>query len=59
MRMVLRDRNHPSIIGWSTGNESGYGANIDAMVGWMRPPIPRALSIQRAPFVPGLVKAGT
>ena len=24
-RMVLRDRNHPSIIGWSTGNEAGHG----------------------------------
>jgi beta-galactosidase len=36
MRMVLRDRNHPSIIGWSTGNESGYGPNQDAMIGWMR-----------------------
>ena len=24
-RMVQRDRNHPSIIGWSLGNESGFG----------------------------------
>ncbi|MCL1898908.1 MAG: DUF4981 domain-containing protein [Promicromonosporaceae bacterium] len=24
-RMVLRDRNHPSVITWSLGNESGYG----------------------------------
>lgn len=30
-RMVLRDRNHPSIIFWSLGNESGYGPNFDAM----------------------------
>ncbi|TVR09938.1 MAG: beta-galactosidase [Planctomycetota bacterium] len=35
MRMVLRDRNHPSIIAWSLGNESGYGPNHDAMAGWI------------------------
>ena len=28
--MVLRDRNHPSIIFWSMGNESGWGKNFDA-----------------------------
>lgn len=27
-RMVLRDRNHPSVIAWSLGNESGYGQNV-------------------------------
>lgn len=27
-RMVLRDRNHPSVIFWSIGNESGFGLNI-------------------------------
>jgi beta-galactosidase/beta-glucuronidase len=26
-RMVARDRNHPSIIMWSLGNESGFGCN--------------------------------
>lgn len=26
-RMVLRDRNFPSVIFWSLGNESGYGSN--------------------------------
>ena len=36
MRMVLRDKNHPSIIMWSLGNESGYGPNHDAAGAWIR-----------------------
>ncbi|MEM7276119.1 MAG: glycoside hydrolase family 2 TIM barrel-domain containing protein, partial [Actinomycetota bacterium] len=35
-RMVLRDRSHPSIIGWSLGNESGHGAGHDAAAAWVR-----------------------
>lgn len=35
-RMVMRDRNHPSIIGWSLGNESGCGPNHAATAGWIR-----------------------
>lgn len=29
-RMVLRDRNHPSVIFWSLGNESRNGSNFEA-----------------------------
>ena len=35
VRMAERDKNHPSIIFWSLGNESGYGANQAAMSAWL------------------------
>jgi beta-galactosidase len=35
-RMAQRDKNHPSVILWSLGNESGYGMNHDAAAGWLR-----------------------
>ncbi|MFP3463866.1 glycoside hydrolase family 2 TIM barrel-domain containing protein [Leifsonia sp. SIMBA_070] len=35
-RMVLRDRNHPSVIVWSLGNETGYGSAHDAAAAWTR-----------------------
>lgn len=36
VRMYERDKNHPSIIMWSTGNESGYGCNHRKMIEWLR-----------------------
>lgn len=34
-RTVERDKNHPSIVMWSLGNESGTGANLAAMSSWV------------------------
>ena len=36
VRMVERDKNHACVFAWSLGNETGYGANHDAMAGWIR-----------------------
>lgn len=33
-RMVERDKNHPSVIMWSLGNEAGKGPNHAAMASW-------------------------
>ena len=35
-RMVLRDYNHPSIIVWSLGNESGNGSNFYKCYDWIK-----------------------
>nr|MCU0322731.1 DUF4981 domain-containing protein [Chitinophagaceae bacterium] len=35
-RMCLRDKNHPSIIMWSLGNEAGSGPNHAAMAAWVK-----------------------
>ena len=35
-RMVERDKNHPSVIMWWVGNESGTGQNLAAMAAWTR-----------------------
>ncbi|NLO83104.1 MAG: DUF4981 domain-containing protein [Clostridiales bacterium] len=35
-RMVLIHKNHPSIVSWSLGNESGYGPGHAAMANWIR-----------------------
>lgn len=34
-RMVERDKNHPSVVFWSLGNEGGKGPNHAAMAGWV------------------------
>jgi len=35
-RMVERDKNHPSVITWSIGNEAGDGVNIAACYQWIK-----------------------
>jgi beta-galactosidase len=35
-RTVERDKNHPSVIMWSLGNEAGTGCNLERMAGWIR-----------------------
>jgi beta-galactosidase len=35
-RMVERDKNHPSVIVWSLGNESDGGRNLGEMADWAR-----------------------
>jgi len=35
-RMIARDKNHPSVIIWSLGNEAGYGENFAIMAAYAR-----------------------
>lgn len=36
VRMAERDKNHPCIIFWSLGNESGFGPNFAATSAWLK-----------------------
>ena len=48
-RMVERDKNHPSVIIWSLGNEAGDGVNFEATYDWIK---------RRDPVPAGAVRAG-
>jgi beta-galactosidase/beta-glucuronidase len=59
-RMVLRDKNHPSVILWSLGNEAGYGPNHAALAGWIRQYDPtRPVHYEGAMHVEGWPRLGT
>jgi beta-galactosidase len=36
VRMGERDKNHPSVVMWSLGNEAGYGPNFAANSAWLK-----------------------
>lgn len=42
-RMVQRDRNHPSIIFWSLGNETGIGQSFEEAAKWVKASDPTRL----------------
>lgn len=53
IRMVERDKNHPSIIIWSLGNEAGNGPNFYATYDWIKQRDPsRPIHHERAGFAP-------
>ena len=58
-RMVQRDRNHPSVIVWSLGNETGYGANHDLLAELIRREDPsRPLHYEPAASIAGWESGG-
>jgi beta-galactosidase len=51
--MVERDKNHPSVIIWSLGNEAGDGVNFTATSSWIRQRDPsRPVHYERAELGP-------
>ena len=52
-RMVERDKNHPSIIIWSLGNEAGDGVNFEKAYAWLKKADPtRPVQYERAELRP-------
>ena len=42
--MIERDKNHPAVLIWSLGNESGEGSNFEAMYNWAKQNDPTRLA---------------
>jgi beta-galactosidase len=51
--MVERDKNHPSVIFWDTGNEAGLGAAHHAMAAWADANEPTRLLYHQSNFPDG------
>lgn len=51
-RMFYRDRNHPSIIIWSLGNESGHGRVFEACYRWLKERDTRPVQYEPAKLEP-------
>jgi len=52
-RMVERDKNHPSVIIWSLGNEAGDGVNFENAYAWLKKRDPsRPVQYERAELRP-------
>ena len=52
-RCVIRDKNRPSVVIWSMGNESGHGVCIDQCIEWTKKYDPTRLThYERASFPP-------
>ena len=47
-RMYQRDKNHPSVITWSLGNEAGNGANFYEAYDWLKNADSRPVQYERA-----------
>jgi beta-galactosidase len=52
-RMVERDKNHPSVVIWSLGNEAGDGVNFEQAYRWLKQRDPsRPVQYERAELLP-------
>ena len=52
-RCVIRDKNRPSVVIWSMGNESGHGVCLDKCIEWTKKYDPTRLThYERASFPP-------